>query len=186
MCHCPTNFELNGVNFIQAIVHLSKLWFTNPAWNFNITSTGHFKAKWWFQVFFWSLLPFGQSTFWGLHVIGSRVHWVPGSLRPGFIKSQVHCVPGSLPPRFCVCNFYATFFATFMGTFCNFFATFPPNFLQLFLLFFCNLFCHFLQLKSSKKSCNKLAKSWKKGCIQVANTEPGKQWTPDTKTCSAF
>ena len=51
-------------------------------------------------------------------------HWVPGSLRPGFMESQVHCVPGSLRPRFCVCNFYATFCATFMQPFLQLFATF--------------------------------------------------------------
>ena len=69
--------------------------------------------------------------------IGYICHWVP-----------VLCVPGSLRLRFCVCNFYATFFTTvcnFVVTFMLLFSpTFFPNFFEKILqLIFSNLLCYF-------------------------------------------
>ena len=86
-------------------------------------------------------------------------HWVPGSLRPGFIASQV----------LCVCNFYATFFCNFLQLLCNFL-------LQKKVV---KTVAKKLQKKSCnkrQKSCNKLAKSCKKmlhnSCKHI---EPGTQ-----------
>ena len=105
-------------------------------------------------------------------------HCVPGSLRPGFIASQV----------LCVCNFYATFFATSLQRLCNFFCNcFFPIFcthkIQLFatlFAIFCNLFCNLKKVAKKsckKKSCNKLAKSCKKKELHSSckHIEPGTQ-----------
>ena len=94
------------------------------------------------------------------------------------------------------CKFVATF-DTFVA---SFFATFRATFLQLLAtIFFATKSCKKLQNKLLRKSClkklqffgakklggevakklhksyNKVAKSCKKSCIKVANTEPGTQ-----------
>ena len=92
-----------------------------------------------------------------LHVIGSRVHCVPGSLSPRFIESQVHCVPGSLRPRLYV-------FATFMQLF---FATFPPNFFAKQFATFCNSFCIFCNLFCNINFFGKVAKTLQKKSQQT-------------------
>ena len=119
------------------------------------------------------------------------------------IGSQVHCVPGSLRPRFYV-------FATFMQLFlelcckkkCNFFATVFPNFFfQLFATLFAKkknaTFCHLkkrVAKKSCQKSCIRLQQKLQQTCKKLQkklhtsceHNEQGTQWTWDTTTCSAW
>ena len=99
-----------------------------------------------------------------MHVIGSRVHCVPGCMCLQRLCNFFFSTFSTLLQLFC--NFYATFFATFSTllqlslqlfatfppppTFCNCFAICFATFLQRFatswqkkINFFCNLFCNF-------------------------------------------
>ena len=110
------------------------------------------------------------------------------------IGSQVHCVPGSLCPRFYVCNFYVTFFATFLQLFFSFKkVAFLGHFLQLVLQLLCNFLLQKKKLlkvakklpkklhkKKLQQTCKKLPQKLHTSCKHI---EPRTQWTQDAKTC---